>query len=124
MSDTDRAWLASLNAGDAVAVAPGYRSRFADRPWLARVERTTRTQIIVGGARYSRATGVEIGTGQGWAGTLVVPSIEISAAVRRARLVAWLKTPRAYVGATDEEIERLHEIVSAIDARNREGAKP
>lgn len=52
-------WLQSLKAGDEVAVVSGYHTTVID---FHTIDRTTATQIIINGSRYSRKEGEERGT--------------------------------------------------------------
>lgn len=69
-------WLQNLKAGDEVVLfAGGYRSHRR----IATLDRTTKTQIIVGSQKYSRSHGLLIGGGSWNTHSLRKPTDEIRA---------------------------------------------
>lgn len=107
---TERDWLAGLKVGDRVATTRHGGCGYA----LFRVTRVTPTQIVVGGQRYNRKTGGQVGAG-GWGRSLIEPTEKIRAACRRDALLSKLAQfdYRALPTATLEELY-------AITTRNAE----
>jgi hypothetical protein len=81
---------------------------------LYRVTRVTPTQIVVGGQRYNRETGAQLGRG-GWGRCLIEPTEEIRAACRREALI--LKLSQFDYGTLP--VATLEELY-AITTRNAE----
>jgi hypothetical protein len=112
---TNRDWLAGLKAGDRVATARHGGCGYA----LFRVTRVTPTQIVVGGQRYNRKTGAQVGAG-GWGRSLIEPTEEIRAGCRRDALLSKLAQfdYRALPTAT---LEELYAIVRRSETQSSEG---
>lgn len=94
MSDNS-AWLASLKAGDEVAIDSSYGRRWR----MAKVNRVTATQVIVGqyNAKYRRADGRSVGT-QIWESTYIhEPTPEIRENVEIDRLTEKAKNLRSSI---------------------------
>jgi len=86
--ETRGEWLAGLKPGDAVIVDTGREC------WMRRVTRITKTQIMVGDARYRRDTGWAVGGGTWNAASIEPPAGELLAKINRARLISKIRQIR------------------------------
>jgi len=68
--NNDKQWLNELKAGDDVLIR-GSRELSAQR--IAKVDRTTATQVIVGNARYRRKDGFQMGLENSWYSVWLAP---------------------------------------------------
>jgi hypothetical protein len=99
--------LENLNVGDLFAISYGYGS-FR----LARVERVTPTQVIVGTERFHKKNGSKVGVGSSWNPVRAfIPSAQKLKEIRRTLLEksitsAWSKS-KEYSDETVEQIGKL-----------------
>lgn len=92
-------WLAGLKAGDEVAIfAAGYGRTHE----LAKVDRVTATQVVIGIGRYRRSDGRKIGTSGRWTSAWLrelTPQIRAECYERKIRAdiarIQWDKVPLA-----------------------------
>ncbi len=86
---TDNEWLSNLKAGDDVCI--DIKRRVGGVTSIRKVDRLTKTQIIVGHTKFRRSDGRQIGVG-GWTTTLMAePTQERRDEVEKAILSRMLK---------------------------------
>lgn len=116
----DREWTMSLKAGDVVAIYGGDRHGEAT---IATIERTTRTQIIVDGARFNRDGGYCRNRRGHWAEWIDRPDV-----AERRTLIE--KIRKGFIcnyswdrSCTTAELSQIAEIVEAAQARSEQARK-
>lgn len=126
--EDDRELRMALKVGDQVVLWPPFGSRSA--PEIAPVERATKTQVVVGGTRFLRSRGEEVGVGPWESGYRIKPATpehvakvhqrlaEMDVEERKRRALRRLRSEELYTLPV-EQLERLAEMADAAlrDAR-------
>ena len=98
-------WLDSLKVGDPVAVCHGYAGDY-----LAKVDRLTATQIVVGSYRYRRQSGHALGGGRWDTNFLYEPTPTVVDALQRKILIKRLGTVK-WADLSDEVLRAVVQLV-------------
>ena len=85
----DQEWLASLKVGDEVIVDVHFRD-----PEIAKIDRFTKTQIIVGKMRFRKSDGWQPSGDWISRGRLVTPTAKLRAEAERSRLLRVIERRR------------------------------
>jgi hypothetical protein len=95
---TDREWLDGLKAGDEVAIPYGFRPLWG----FKKIERLTKTQIIlVGGGRFRRKGGRSVAGGLWDGATIYRPNQEMRDSNRQARLANRMREVKWHILPVD-----------------------
>lgn len=109
-------WLENIKQGDEVIVASNGPGRGTA---VCRVERLTRTQIIVAGLKFRKGDGIQIGGDKYWYCTLHQATPELKAEVveknRRQRIINRLETIR-WKDVSTEILEKIAELINVKGA--------
>lgn len=95
----DNKWLADVKAGDTVAI---YSTGFSRAHELAKVDKVTAAQVVIGHSRYRRSDGKKMGTSGRWTSAWLcelTPQIRAECYERKIRAdiarIQWDKVPLA-----------------------------